>query len=134
MGDPGLSAPAHGPWFPCWGGAHLALLAARGPRCSGATFLSSPSSELRGLSACGCITPVDSRPSCGLYALEQNCLPYFCTERAGNELQEPGNGLGRATLLKGDEGDPGNSTAVDNSLALEWSYGCVRLPLERLKD
>lgn len=42
-------------------------------------LLSSPSSELWGISAHGCSTPMDSRPSCGLYALEQSCLPYFCT-------------------------------------------------------
>lgn len=95
---------------------------------------SSASSEPQGLSACGHLTPVDSQPSCGLCALEQNCLPYFCTERAGSELWEPGSGLGRATLLKGGEGDPGNSTAVDNSLALELSHDCVRMSLERQKD
>lgn len=95
---------------------------------------SSPSSELQGLSAHGCITPVDCWPSCGLYTLEQNCLPYFCTDRAGSELQEPGSGLGRATLLKSGDRDPGNSTAVNNSLALGLSHGCVRLPLERLED
>uniref|UniRef100_A0A8C9UHC2 Uncharacterized protein n=1 Tax=Serinus canaria TaxID=9135 RepID=A0A8C9UHC2_SERCA len=64
---------------------------------------------------------------------EDICLPYFCTQGAGNDLQQPGNGLRRATLLKGGEGDPGNSMAIDNSLVLEWSHGCIRLPLERLK-
>lgn len=108
--------------WPCW---QPGVPGAPGPH-------SSPSSELQGLSACGHLTPVDSQPSCGLYALEQNCLPHFCTERAGNELQEPGSALGRATLLKGGEGDPGNSMAIDNSLALELSQNATG-KAERLK-